>query len=170
MMWIKTSLLLIAIVSITACVNKDMSDLQAYVSTTKTQKGHVEPLPEFITKPPYAYAAREVRDPFKAVVDIEVTTGPYRGPKPDAHRPREPLEDYSLDSLRMVGSLAQNDSEWVLIKDPDGLLHRVSEGHYIGRNYGKVISITEEEVMLVELVSNRKGGWIERDAAIAISE
>ena len=170
MMWIKTSLLLIAIVSITACVNKDMSDLQAYVSTTKTQKGHVEPLPEFITQPPYAYAARDVRDPFKAVVDIEVTTGPYRGPKPDAHRPREPLEDYSLDSLRMVGSLAQNDNEWVLIKDPDGLLHRVSEGHYIGRSYGKIVSISEEEVMLVELVSNRKGGWIERDAAIAISE
>ena len=170
MIWINRTLLLIAILSITACVNKDMSDLQAYVSITKTQKGHVEPLPEFITQPPYAYAAGEVRDPFKAVVDIEVTTGPYRGPKPDAHRPREPLEDYSLDSLRMVGSLAQNDNEWVLIKDPDGLLHRVSEGHYIGRNYGKIISISEEEVMLVELVSNKKGGWTKRDAAIAISE
>lgn len=170
MIWIKRTLILIAMLSITACVNKDMSDLQAFVSKTKTKKGHVEPLPEFKTQPPYAYAAREIRDPFKAVVDIEVTSGPYRGPKPDAHRPREPLEDFSLDSLRMVGSLAQNDNQWVLIKDPDGLLHRVSAGHYIGRNYGKVISITEEEVTLVELTSDRKGGWIERDASIAISE
>lgn len=170
MIWIKRTLLFIAMLSITACVNKDMSDLNAFVSKTKTKKGHVEPLPELKTQSPFAYAAREIRDPFKAVVDIEVTSGPYRGPKPDAHRPREPLEDFSLDSLRMVGSLAQNDNQWVLIKDPDGLLHRVSAGHYIGRNYGKVISITEEEVSLVELVSDRKGGWIERDASIAISE
>ena len=160
-----------SLLTLSGCVTSDMSDLQAYVQKTKaTYKGKVEPLPEFVTHPPYAYAAQDIRDPFKPVVDIEVSSGPYRGPRPDENRPREPLEEFSLDSLRMVGTLAQKDSEWILIKDPDGLLHRVSIGHYVGRNYGKVTSINEEEVSLIELIADKKGGWEEREASIALSE
>ena len=159
------------LLALSGCVSSDISDLQAYVKKTKeTYKGRVEPLPEFQSHPPYAYNAQDIRDPFKPVVDIEVFSGPYRGPRPDENRPREPLEDFSLDSLRMVGTLAQKDSEWVLVKDPDGLLHRVGTGHYMGKNYGKVVSISEEEVLLLELVSDKKGGWEEREASIALSE
>ncbi|MCP3850823.1 MAG: pilus assembly protein PilP [Gammaproteobacteria bacterium] len=157
--------------TLSGCVSNDLSDLQAYVQKTKaTYKGKVEPLPEFVSHPPYAYDASDIRDPFKPVVDIEVFSGPYRGPRPDESRPREPLEEFSLDSLRMVGTLAQKDSEWILVKDPDGLLHRVSVGHYMGKNYGKVTSISEEEVTLLELVSDRKGGWEEKTASISLSE
>lgn len=161
----------LSLLTLSGCVTNDMSDLQAYVQKTKaTYKGKVEPLPEFKTHPPYAYDAQDIRDPFKPVVDIEVFSGPYRGPRPDENRPREPLEEFSLDSLRMVGTLAQKESEWILIKDPDGLLHRVSVGHYMGKNYGKVLSISEEEVLLLELVTDKKGGWEEREASIALSE
>ena len=172
MILLKKSFILLTAFTLVACVNQEMNDLQAYVSKTKaTYKGHVEPLPEFKTIPPYAYAAYDIRDPFKPVVDIEEdTAAPYSGPKPDENRPREPLEEFSLDSLRMVGTLSQSENEWVLVKDPDGLLHRVAVGHYMGKNYGKVISISEEEVVLLELISDRKGGWEEQNASIAISE
>lgn len=164
-------LIITSILILSGCVSSDMGDLEGFVKKTKaTYKGKVKPLPEFKHQPPYAYAARDIRDPFKPVVDIEVATGPYRGPRPDENRPREPLEDFSLDSLRMVGTLAQNESEWVLIKDPDGLLHRVSLGHYMGRNYGRVVAVSEEEVDLIELVTDKSGGWKERDASIALSE
>ncbi len=167
----RTILIMTSLLTLAGCVTNDMSDLQTYVQKTKaTYKGTVKPLPEFTTHPPYAYDAQDIRDPFKPVVDIEVFSGPYRGPRPDENRPREPLEDFSLDSLRMVGTLAQKESEWILVKDPEGLLHRVSVGHYMGKNYGKVISISEEEVLLLELVSDKKGGWEEREAAIALSE
>ncbi len=167
----KIILILTSLLILSGCVNNDMSDLQTFVQKTKaTYKGKVKPLPEFVTHPPYVYNAQDIRDPFKPVVDIEVQSGPYRGPRPDENRPREPLEEFSLDSLRMVGTLAQNDSEWILIKDPDGLLHRVSIGHYMGRNYGKVIAIDEERIVLKELVSDRSGGWEEREASIALSE
>lgn len=162
---------ILSLLTLSGCVTNDMSDLRAYVQKTKaTYKGKVAPLPEFKQSPPYAYAAQDVRDPFKPVVDIEVFSGPYRGPRPDENRPREPLEEFSLDSLRMVGTLAQNEAEWILIKDPDGLLHRVSIGHYMGKNYGRVTAINEEEVTLVELVSDKEKGWKERDASIALSE
>ncbi len=167
----RTILIITSLLLLSGCVSNDMSDLQAFVKKTKaTYKGKVEALPEFTTTPPYAYNAQDIRDPFKPVVDIEVFSGPYRGPRPDENRPREPLEDFSLDSLRMVGTLAQKESEWILIKDPDGLLHRVSIGHHIGKNYGKVIAINEEKVLLMELISDRNGGWEERESSIALSE
>lgn len=168
----KKSLILVAsILGLSGCVSNDMSDLQAYIKSTKaTYKGKVKPLPEFKHQPPYVYAASDIRDPFKPVVDIEVTSGAYRGPRPDENRPREPLEEFSLDSLKMVGTLAQNGAEWALIKDPDGLLHRVAVGHYMGKNYGRVVSVDEEKVALVELVPDINGGWTERNAAIALSE
>ncbi len=167
----RTILIITSLLVLSGCVSNDMSDLKAYVQKMKaTHKGKVEALPEFTTTPPYAYNAQEIRDPFKPVVDIEVFSGPYRGPRPDENRPREPLEDFSLDSLRMVGTLAQKESEWILIKDPDGLLHRVSIGHYIGKNYGRVIDINEEKVVLMELVSDKNGGWEERESSIALSE
>ncbi len=167
----KILLLIGSLTTLSGCVSNDMSDLQAFVKKTKaTHKGTVKALPEFINYPPYVYNAQDIRDPFKPVVDIEVAGGAYRGPRPDENRPREPLEDFSLDSLRMVGTLNQNSVDWILIEDPDGLLHRVAIGHHMGKNYGEVISISEEEVALRELVSDGAGGWIERKASIALSE
>ena len=166
----KILLPIVTIVAISGCVSNDMSDLKSYVEKTKaTYKGKVEPLPEFKNQPAFEYSAAGIRDPFKPVIDIEVAEGLYRGPRPDETRPKEPLEEFSLDSLRMVGSLEQDGSQWALIKDPDGLLHRVNEGHYIGRNNGKVISVSEELVSLTELIPDRKG-WLPRQASIALSE
>lgn len=166
----KILLPLFTAVAISGCVSTDMSDLKAYVEKTKaTYKGEVEPLPEFKHQPAFAYSAAGIRDPFKPVIDIEVADGVYRGPRPDESRPKEPLEEFSLDSLRMVGTLEQDGSQWVLIKDPDGLLHRVTEGHYMGRNNGRVTAVNEEIVSLTELIPDKKG-WMPRHASIALSE
>ena len=170
-MFMKQLLLIVGIIFLTGCTSGDISDLQAFVAQIKaTYKGKVEPIPEYKNLPPYEYAAFDIRDPFNPVVDIEVISSTYSGPKPDENRAREPLEEFSLDSLRMVGTLAQNENDWVLIKDPDGLLHRITTGNYLGRNYGKVISVNDEIVSLVELVPDSKGGWMERSASIALSE
>ena len=156
---------------LSGCVNDDITDLRIYVKKTKASaKGKVSSIPEFKQSEPYTYTGDEVRDPFKPVVDVEVSSGVYNGPRPDENRLKEPLEDFSLDSLKMVGTLTQKEEDWILIKDPDGLLHRVAIGHYMGKNYGKVVSISEEEVTLVELVTDRREGWVERDASIALSE
>ncbi len=166
----KILLPLFTVIAISGCVSNDMSDLQTYVEKTKaTYKGEVEPLPEIKHQPAFEYSATGIRDPFKPVIDIEIAEGMYRGPRPDESRPKEPLEEFSLDSLRMVGSMEQDETEWVLIKDPDGLLHRVKEGQYMGRNNGRVTAVNEEAISLVELIANKKG-WIPRDASIALSE
>jgi len=87
---------------------------------------------------------------------------------PDSTRPRQPLEVFPLDTLSMVGTLEQNSQQWGLIKDPQNIVHRVQVGHYMGQSEGRIIEISESAIHLVEIVPDGIGGYIERDASIAI--
>ena len=160
---------------IVACSGEPTSDLEEYVQITKRQqKSSIEPLPEFKPYESFAYQAADLRDPFTAPTFSQaIPKGPItsnNGIKPDFDRPSEPLEEFPLDSLRMVGTLEQSEDHWALINDTDGTIHRVQPGNHAGQNHGKIIRITEYEVELTEIVPDGIGGWIERQASIAISE
>jgi len=172
------SLLLAAVITVLAgCSSDPTTDLADYVEQVKNQqRSAIEPLPEFKPYESFIYAATDLRDPFTvpafshqqaAVVDDRPVSS---GLKPDFDRPSEPLEEFPLDSLRMVGTLEQFDDNWALINDTDGTIHRVQPGNYAGQNHGKITRITDFEVELTEIVPDGIGGWIERQASIAISE
>lgn len=158
-----------------ACTGDPTADLETYVADVKSrQKSSIEPLPEFQPYESFAYAANDLRDPFtepdfsqrRPVEGGTAGTGIH----PDFDRPTEPLEEFPLDSLRMVGTLEQNDQTWALINDTSGTIHRVQPGNYAGQNHGKITRITEFEVELTEIIPDGIGGWVERPASIAIKE
>lgn len=158
-----------------ACSSDPTADLETYAEEVKSrQKSSIEPLPEFKPFESYAYQAGELRDPFTSPVfthtPATIAQASGSGIKPDFERPTEPLEEYPLDSLRMVGTLEQHEDSWALIVDTDDTIHRVQNGNYIGQNHGKIIRVTEFEVELKEIIPDGLGGWMERQASIAISE
>jgi len=160
---------------LTACSNDPTTDLEVYIEEVKSQqKSNIEPLPEFEPFDSFEYAASELHDPFtppvftQAPAAVAQTSG--SGIKPDFDRPTEPLEEYPLDSLRMVGTLEQYEDNWALVLDTDDTIHRVQHGNHIGQNHGKIIRVTEFEVELTEIIPDGLGGWMERPASIAISE
>lgn len=159
---------------LTACAGSDHSDLKAYIDgVTARQKPQIEPLPEFKPYPIYVYEAGELRDPFEesAFVEQQVEVAiEGSGIRPPERDTKEPLEEYPLDTLRMVGTLEQSSTMWALIKDGEGSIHRVKTGNYMGKNYGKILSITEHQVEILEIVPNGLGAFIERPAIIALSE
>ncbi len=159
---------------IAACAGSDHSDLKAYVdSVMARQKPKIEPLPEFKPYPIYVYEAGELRDPFQesAFVEQQVEVAiEGSGIRPPERDTKEPLEEYPLDVLRMVGTLEQSATMWALIKDGEGSIHRVKTGNYMGKNYGKILSINEHKVEILEIVPNGLGAYIERPATIALSE
>jgi type IV pilus assembly protein PilP len=57
-----------------------------------------------------------------------------------------------------------------LVQTSDGLIHRVVPGNYLGQNDGRISNIDESEIELVEIISDGIGGYIERDAAISLSD
>lgn len=159
----------------TACTNNPTSDLETYVAKVKAQqKSSIEPLPEFAPFESFTYQDSELRGPFTPPVfshpAAAVAKGGGNGIKPDFDRPSEPLEEYPLDSLRMVGTMQKGQETWALILDKDGAIHRVQPGNYMGQNYGKITRVTESEVDLTEIIPDGLGGWMERQASIAISE
>ena len=165
----------VAAVLLSACGDSQHSDLEQYVGDTLSQqKSRIEPLPEFKPYPVFVYDAGDLRDPFaeaafiaqQAALAIEGS-----GVKPPTDREtREPLEEYPLDTLRMVGTLEQAQTRWALIRDSDGSIHRVKTGNYLGKNYGKITAVGEFEIEILEIIPNGLGAYIERPTKIALSE
>ena len=174
-------LLAVLTAMLTACANYDIGDLETYRDGVLARPGgRIEPLPEVKPYEPYTYqSASEGRvDPFhlfyqqRAPVTEEVVD---TGLTPEMeneirNRNREELEEYELDSLRMVGTMQDTAEHWGIIVDPDGIVHRVSVGNYMGRNIGKITNVYEDRIELREIIRTVSGRWEEREAAIALTE
>ena len=167
----KGLLLAIAGLGLAAC-GGDMDDLDSYINSVKARPGgRIEPLPEITPYEVFTYVAdaEGMRSPF--VPDTPQAAGPAAGgASPDPDRPAEFLESFPLDTLRMVGTLDINETVYGLVQTSDGLIHRVVPGNYMGQNDGRITEITESEIVLVEIISDGIGGYIERDAAIGLSD
>lgn len=164
---------LLSMALLAGCVGEDLSDLQQYVAEIKAREpGPIEPLPELKQIETYVYEVADRRTPFRLGGESleEDSVIPSNGITPDPLRRKEELEQYPLDSLRMVGSLEQEETMWALIKARDGALFRVHTGNYMGQNHGQITRISEDQVGLTEIVPDGENGWQERQASVALSE
>lgn len=158
---------------LSAC-SKDVTDLERYIATVKERPAEpIPPIPPVKTYTPYEYDGYSGRDPFRQSIsegsdDTRSTGG--SGPRPDFDRAKQYLERYELDTLAMVGTFAKEESYWALVRDPEGVIHRVPVGDYMGKNHGQVVSINSTQVNLSELISDGAGGWLVREASIALGE
>jgi len=168
----KQYLLLGLISALTGC-GGSMSDLDRFIAETKTKHhGQVEPLPEFRPYESFVYTANAGRDPFRPQTDSSqiAVTDEYDGPRPENSRRKEPLENFPIDSLKMVGLLQQSSQTWGLVRDPEGTIHRVQPGNFAGTNHGKITQVRETKIDIVELVADGLSGWITREAQLAMAE
>jgi type IV pilus assembly protein PilP len=171
---LRIALILGLVITITGCGNDGLDDLRSFVKNEhKNRKPRVEPLPEIKIPPSFAYPASDKADPFSAAnLSPKSTQAKTQKSLPLylLTRRKGPLEAYPLDALKMVGTLERKNEIWVVIKAPDGSMHRAKPGDYMGKNYGMITKITENKVSLVEKVQNAIGDWVDRQAAISISE
>ena len=169
MIKLKQAFICASLLGLSAC-SQDVSDLQSFIAQTKSAHvGSVKPIPQFKPYESFSYSAADLRDPFVSTTDLEEDDGTKTSLlNPDSTSPRQPLEVFPLDTLSMVGILEQNDQLWGLIKDPQNIVHRIQVGNYMGQSEGRVIEINESAIFLVEIVPDGIGGYIERDASIAI--
>jgi type IV pilus assembly protein PilP len=70
----------------------------------------------------------------------------------------------------MVGTVRQGGVVWGLLKGADTTIHRVRVGNYLGKNYGKIVSINDNQVEIVEIVADSSGAWHERRAGLELTE
>jgi type IV pilus assembly protein PilP len=159
---------IVIVLGLTGCGGGGMGDLQTFVKESgKDMQGKVEPLPEVKAYEPFSYSAFDLPDPFKP---RKLTSAGGGGMQPDMNRPKEPLEAYSLETLKMVGTLSQDGVVNVVIKTPDNAIYHVKKGNYAGQNFGLITQITESEVTLREIVQDSAGDWTERTSTLILQE
>ena len=166
---------------IAGCVSGNMSDLEAWTNEVLARPGgRIAPLPEIKPYQAYSYLSGQkgARDPFQSfyqqvtvVEEVDKDAGLTKEMEREIkNRNREELEGFELDSLSMVGIMQNEGNNWGIIRDPDGTVHRVKVGNYMGRNIGKIVNIFEDHIELREIIQNNQGRWEERQASIALVE
>ena len=159
---------LVLVLGLAGCGGGNMQDLQTFVAETgKDMQGKIEPLPEVRVYEPFSYNAFDLPDPFKP---RKLSTGGGGGMQPDFNRPKEPLESFSLETLKMVGMLSRQGVIHAVIKTPDNAIYHVKKGNYAGQNFGLITQITDSEVSLREIVQDSAGDWSERTSALILQE
>jgi type IV pilus assembly protein PilP len=161
-----------ALVAVTAmalggCM-RDSRDLEAWVAEVKARPAPpLDPLPVMKQFETFEYAAQHLRDPFSPPTPDADGGG---GLRPDPDRRKEVLEAFPLDSLDMVGTIGSGDGIIGLVMGPDKVTYRVRPGNYMGLSDGRVTAVHEDRIDLIELVPDGAGGWLERQAKIALED
>ena len=167
------TILTIACVLLAAGCDNDpnVDQKQELNALTKDLRGRVDPLPQVTPYEPVPYKAEGLVDPFRpSRIDVGQTgpTGP-KNPRVEAEltRPKEPLEAFPLESIKMVGTLTQGPETFGIVRAGPNLF-RVRKGNYVGQNFGVVTNIDEAQIGLKELVQDGGGDWVERTSALQL--
>lgn len=115
-----------------------------------------------------AYRSTALRSPFEPASNVEPAPA-QAAAQPDVHRPKEPLEHYSLAQLRLVGTLSGRGVAYALLEDPTGEVHPVAVGDHVGSDHGRVDAVRDDAVALVETVADGAGGWIRRQRSLLLA-
>jgi len=151
----------------TGCTS-DTKEIEEWVAEVKARPAPpLDPLPVMKQFETFEYSAEGLRDPF-AVPTPDRDSG--SGLRPDPNRRKEALEAYPLDGLNMVGTIGVEGNLVGLVLAPDKVTYRVRPGNYLGQNDGRIIAVHADSIEMVELVPDGAGGWLERQARIALED
>lgn len=155
------------------CGSRDFNDLDAFMAEKRARPGGIiAPIPTFKAYEAFSYSATTMRSPFDRPIEVReiAQMQAVSSVKPDEDRSKEFLEQYTFDSLNMVGSIERSDVDWTLIRDPEGGVHRVTLGNYLGRHHGRIVDMTDTYVAVIEIVSDgTEDGWVERPRTIKLT-
>lgn len=159
---------------LSGCGDSSEAEVRQWMAQTKSQtRTHVPKVEPPKTFEPFAYRQQDSVAPFDPV-KLDVAFAKLRarsksGIKPDLKRRREPLEQVPLDTIKMVGSLHQQEKSYAVLQ-VDKMVYRTKVGNYLGQNFGKITEINEDAVHIIEIVQDASGEWTERKAKLELQE
>lgn len=164
---------LIALAGLGGC-SAEQDELQVWMDEQRREvRARAEPLTPPKRYDPEPYVGAQSVEPFSnqklAVALKQEERQPNSLLSSEMNRRKEPLESYPLDSMSMVGSVSRGSQPTALLK-VNNLLYQVKMGDYLGQNFGKILTVSETEVTLREVVQDISGEWIERPATLQLQE
>jgi type IV pilus assembly protein PilP len=166
-------LLALSALLLVSCSGEEHQDLKKWMAdSSKDMHGRVQPIPEIKAFPIVSYDAGDMTDPFSASKVVPEKRSGGGALQPDFDRPREPLEAYPLETLKMVGVVRGRGGLHALVQ-AGGMVHQIKVGNHLGQDFGVVTSISDSEVRIKELVQDPTGqtaDWVERQATLQLQE
>ncbi len=171
---VSRAILALAAATALAGCGADLDELQQWMEQQRREvKPNVPPLQPPKKYDPQPYAAADAVEPFSTQKLAVALKRDERAPSSllaaELKRRKEPLEAYPLDSMAMVGSVNKQGRPFALLR-VDGLLYQVKVGDYMGQNYGRILRISEADLVLREVVQDAAGEWIERNSTLQLLE
>ena len=167
-------LLTVLLIVASGCTDTDHADLEAYIEEIARESaqahGHADAdsPPHAASAAPFGYAAGGLRSPFEPPPAPASSAATGRPPiAPDLERAKHHLEQFPLAQLRLVGSLSGRQTHAALVRDPDGVIHRVGVGDYMGKDFGRIRAVDDAGLVLAEIIRDA-GGWTERSRRIPL--
>ncbi len=162
----KLALLLLPVFVLAGC-GEGFSDLRGFVKESeKNVPRKIEALPQVKPFTPFAYEGFDLPDPFKPrKLAIKQDVAGINAP--DMNRRKEPLEVFSLEQLKFVGTLTQTGVTYALVR-AEKTVYRVKKGNYLGQNFGLIVDVTDSEIKLKEIVQDTAGDWAERESVLPL--
>jgi len=171
---LKTSASILGLLMLAGCGDGGVQEVRQWMEDVQRQTPVSVPK---ISEPkkfvPFNYTGKEELDPYNpaklSVALARMKAGSGGGIKPDLERRKEPLENYPLDSIKMVGTLEKPGLSYALLQ-VEKTVFQVKVGNHIGQNFGMITRITDTEVELKEIVRDAAGEWTERKAKLELQE
>lgn len=155
-----------------SCSLEQGSELKEFVNEVRARPaGKIKPLPDFDQYSSFTYSASAIRSPFELRLAAKEENYAKEESQvfPDFERTKEPLEEFSLSELSMVGTVTKIDGYlWALIRNSKGTVSAVKKGQYLGKNFGKIIDVTTKKISIIEIVPDGPGRWIERPQVMTL--
>lgn len=159
---------LLGTVFLTGCASGEYNDINQWMKEQeKSLKGKIDPLPPAKTFTPIDFSASE--DPFVKKATISVNQIDSNKYAPDPDRRKEPLESYTLNVLKMTGTLNRDKKFYAIIKTSDNVVHYVTLGNYLGSSYGKIIKLDENQIVLDERIQEADE-WKQKETTIYLDD
>ena len=173
MKWgVRKALITFGVLLLTGCGGEEFQDLRDFVKNAGADmRGKVDPPPELKPYEPFTYDnSLALPGPFKPRKSETKGGGNAGINQPDMARTKEPLEEVPLEGIKMVGYLYQAGVGHAIVRSPDGKIHRVKAGNYLGPNFGKILSVTDAEITVKEQIQDGAGDWTERISILPLLE
>lgn len=140
-----------------------MDNERAQAEKVPVEKEKIAPVKDVAYNPP-VFAGLHAFDPSRLTIARQAGQGENA---PDFNRPKEILEGFGLDKIQYVGSMKKG-GKWLAFVRVEGHVYTVRKGNYLGSDYGQVVSIDPNKIVLSETIENTSGEWIHRDAEIKL--
>lgn len=156
---------------LSGCGGEQHQELRTWMrDQEKGMRGRIDPLPKVLPYEPLAYEVGGALDPFSPL-KAKITGDAKGSGLPDTNRPREPLEDFPIETLKLVG-IFQDKSRLIAQVIANGRGYQVKVGNYVGQNFGRVVRIitakNEERIVVKELVKDADDQWVERESELLL--